>query len=830
MKEQFYINGVLMDQASGKSASLVYQSPFFTDIDAIVSNRTNSVDFPATENNLAAIQQAQLSAGTSKFAYRKHSALYFRDGVQIFSGFGTLLSITPAHIKFSFVWGNVNAFKKLLDIRLRDLQTDADYIAWNDSAILQSDYYPTNVVYRKSGYHGTQYKSVGHTHPMLKVSDILTRLQSQSGVTFSGTNVFSNLAIPLLHRNADDKAKAAQGINLIAGKISNTQTHYQHKWMFGCDTGSGDRDMRNQFIAGGNCFDVTDYNKIRIVLKADSRFKTYRTAPASIPVIVRGINLYATDANGNIDALIQQLSMLWNDLTPDGTRVQYSVGEDIVFDIDLNWQSGGSSGKYNYIQLVPMILGTAYDCSVYDVDMDIDIVCDYDKEQQVVFGGIYPLYANLPDWTASQLLKNLMKICGVFAVCPDANTIRFLSIDSLYANRSSALDWTDKLMLTEAVKPSEITPTFGSYAQRNICKWAVDKTNLQTFDGSLTVDNETLVAEKDLFSLDFAGTDYQVSGDNELLRIDCYSVNPNGDEEAEVFTEVTPRIFEVAGRLAYFSGLDFTNIATGAYRTYQQTIAQPRVLKVSVLTDVLDLKDLDMSVPVFSFALGHYYAINKLTTKDAYTAEAELLQLGSLDASGQDYDAFNNLQVLRNEDGNYYASISSLSGAALNNLIADNNYRVVLLRHGYARRGKSFQYIDSRGVLIWSHTHRTNQYRYDRKGLQWRIIGYDILYQGKQGVHSQQVRTGYYDGSTLVCRLKETIALPPMRTQQKHFVTRDGHIRNRACDGLNELFIALYRKEKNKWVRVSNIVQVRGRNTAKTKIWEFEESNIVFEA
>lgn len=834
MKEQFYINGILMDQASGKSASLVYQSPFFTDIDSIVSNRTNSVDFPTTENNLQAIQLAQLSAGTSKFAYRKHTALYFRDGVQIFSGFGTLLSITPTVIKFSFTWGNVNAFKKLLDIKLRDLQTDVDYVNWNDTAIVNDAHYPTNVLYQKRGYNGTLYKTVGHTHPVLKVSDILTRLSSASGVTFVGSNAFSKLAIPILFRKADEKAKAAQGINLISGDKEMSVMAYRNKWTFGCDTGAGDRDIKEQYDDTGNCFDVTDYNKIRIVLKGGTKFKTYRTAPSHIPTTVRGINVYATDENGNIGALIQQLRMDWNDLTADKSRVQYSVSEDKTYDIDLNWQSGGNTGKYNYIQLVPMILGNAYTCSVYDVDIDIDIICDYDQDQELLYPSIYPLYSNLPDWTASQLLKNLMKIAGVFAVCPDSETIKFVSIDALYNNRNIALDWTDKLMLTEGSKPEEISPTFGQYAQNNICKWAEDTTNLMTFNGALVVENETLEAEKDLFSLDFAGSDYSVTGDTESLRINCYAVNPNGDEPAEMFSEITPHIFEMTGRYARFSALDFKNISDGAYRTYQQTIRQPRVLKARVQTDVLDLKDLDLSVPVYSFALGHYYAINKLTTKDGYVADVELLQLGSLDTSSAEEptseNTDNNLQVLRDELGNYYASIPSLTGVALNNIIADDNYRVVLLRYGYARRGKTFQYYDSRHDLIWSHAHRNRFYKNDRKGLQWRIIGYDILYEGHQGAHSQQVKTGYYNGSTLVFRLKESISLPPLRTDQKWFVTRDGHIRERSCDGQNDLYVALYHKESGKWVRVSNIVQVRGRNSDRTMIWEFEESNIIFSA
>ena len=123
MTEQIYINDVLMDRTDGKAVSLVFQSQLFTDIDSIVSNRTNAVEFPATKKNLSAVGNPQMAGSKSEFAYRKHRAVYLRDGVQIFSGFGTLLSVSGTSIKFSFTWGNVSVFKKLLDYKLREIRT-----------------------------------------------------------------------------------------------------------------------------------------------------------------------------------------------------------------------------------------------------------------------------------------------------------------------------------------------------------------------------------------------------------------------------------------------------------------------------------------------------------------------------------------------------------------------------------------------------------------------------------------------------------------------------------------------------------------------------------
>lgn len=850
--EQIYINGILMEQDGSKTASLVFQSPFFTDIDAIVSNRTNSVDFPATDNNLRAIDNAHLSGSASKFAYRKHRVLYYRNGVQIFSGYATLLSITDTQIKFTFTWGNVNAFKKLLDLKLRDLQTDADYVDWTDAAISSDQHYPTNIVYKTSGYHGTQYVTVGHTHPVLRVSDILARLSAASGVSFVGSSVFDNLAVPILYRNADEYSKTAQGIHLSHNALINLAANqWQHKYVLDCL--AADQDLKGQYLGNG-VFDVSEYESIRIILKSGSHFRTYHANQSTITPIITGLGVIATDESGANTKLITTIPMNYVRL---GDYNTFSVSEDVQKDIDLSWLSSGESGKYNYIQLCVFWYGNAYvsSAAVSGISMDVSIVCGIQEEAQVLFGSKYPLFLNLPDWDASQFLKNLMKLKAVFAHCPDGNTIEFKTIASLYNNRGIALDWTDKLILTNGTDPAEQTPTFGSFAQRNRCDYAEDDTNTQTFNGELIVDNDTLDAESDLIKLDFAGTQYRMSDDSEVLEIHCYSVNPDGDStEIEEFKEVTPRIVELNSRMASFRNLDWKNLVKSAYYTYQQTIASPKVIKASVLVDALDLQDVDLSIPIYTYALGHYYAINKLTTKDGDVADVELLQLGKLadviDTPTSE-EVTSNLVVERNTDGTYYLNIPSLSGTALQDIISSPDYHIVLMRYGYARRGKWFRYADNTGGYLWSHTSRKtsrtvfnyidehgkpaqggcSSYKIVRKGRRYRIIGETALRKGAEPSSSQQVASHYYDGATLVFELKQTIVLPKMRPVHSNgrsaVITRDGRISNKSTTGLTEIFAVLMHKEGNTWKQASNIVQLRGTNADKTQLWEFETSNFV---
>ena len=306
--------------------------------------------------------------------------------------------------------------------------------------------------------------------------------------------------------------------------------------------------------------------------------------------------------------------------------------------------------------------------------------------------------------------------------------------------------------------------------------------------------------------------------------------------------------------MASFRNLDWKNLVKSAYYTYQQTIASPKIIKASVLVDALDLQDVDLSIPIYTYALGHYYAINKLTTKDGNVADVELLQLGKLadviDTPTSE-EVTSNLVVERNTDGTYYLNIPSLSGTALQDIINSPDYHIVLMRYGYARRGKWFRYADNTGGYLWSHTSRKtsrtvfnyidehgkpaqggcSSYKIVRKGRRYRIIGETALRKGSEPSSSQQVVSHYYDGATLVFELKQTIVLPKMRPVHSNgrsaVVTRDGRISNKSTTGLTEIFAVLMHKEGNTWKQVSNIVQLRGTNADKTQLWEFETSNFV---
>lgn len=805
MTEQIYINGILMDQEGGKPTSLVYQSPIFTDIDNIVSNRTNSVSFPVTRNNLNAIDNCQMTSGSSKFAYRRHTVKYYRDGVQIFSGYGTLMSVTQTQIKFTFTWGNVAAFKKLLDYKLRKIKGPVGQeeisIPWRDNAVNTPNF-------------AMNLDTGGYPHPVMKVSTLLAGIELTTGVTIENKELLSDYRIPVTGKQADDNAKRNQGAMTGSDIFAKT-------WGMMCHflTSAPANDVRGMYIGNG-MYDIEPYETLQIIVPASFRYScTKHTGVSSQQVAV-----FAVDEDGNHP---KQLAYVQMHKTESGARFVYTTGSDAFGKetiLNLN------VSEYTHLMIKVREFGSAIE-SATTMEGNLILIPDYDKEQELIYGGVYPMIRNLPDWTLSQLLKNLMKMEGLFATCPDESTIRLVSIDDLYTQRENAVDITDALMLGSSDSLTK-EYSFGSYSQKNIFKYAEDGTVKTDASGYISIDDDNLGAESELLSLDFAASD----DNGKTVSLPLYTKNEDGGYD---YADVTPRILKVKSvegsrEKLTFRGLEWPRLIADRYSGFSDVIRNAKVIKASMRISTVQLANLDLMTPVFSYSLGHYYAILSLTTKENGIADVELLQLQ--DRSDEDTGE-PQLTVIKNSDGNYVATLANKTTAQINTIRNSKDYRVCLIRHGYARRGKYFKYTNKYGEKTNSKTSRKagfdkvlqcagyKQVRKEEGGGTpcWRIIGYEQLKTGRLSDNSQV--NGFYGGATLVFRLLDPISLPPMRRKKKA-VTKSGRLTNRAKDGLSELSIALFRRnESGKWEMISNVCPIRSRTASKTGYWEYNPSN-----
>lgn len=600
MREEIYINGQRMEREADKAISLVYQSPYFTDIDFVVSNRTTSVDFPRTRNNERAIQMAGLPQGTSLYAYNIHNVVYYRDGVQLFSGKATLLSLSATSQKWSFTWGNTKAFETMLDARLRDLQTESadDYVPYDLLSPMNAPYYyPTgwntsNVWCDKGAGKGMQ--------PMLPVADIIRRIQSKYGVSFTfpnNTQPFDKYVIPLVSNVGDSVSAKMQGVRLLT--FFTTTVEYNgggYRYVSGVGYNFGALDGAEGIVS------LDGLERVGVSIPAGFQVNMPIELRGATTAFVRVCNI---KEDGGYEVIATVPTKQATGLTTD--MYTYTVEQDYELMLDATQyraiaivigQSSRGRGALDQIYI-----RTAADISIYDPDYE---------QTNFGSGAIYPLWRNLPDWTISDLIKNLMHLEGLYAYSTEKDKIVFVDIADLDSNRTKARDWSDKVM----GEPTEMATTFNNLAQRNWLRWADDDTVIGDYDAYMPTESNVLALDNDLITLDFAPSDN---------RIAVWRQDDEGGYDRE---DVEPRIMIKAGDTISFNALKGQNVIDTQYKTYASIIRHPKTIKASFNLTTIDLLQYDPSVPIYVKQWGHYYAVIKLTTKDNGKADAELLQLG----------------------------------------------------------------------------------------------------------------------------------------------------------------------------------------------------------
>lgn len=697
-REQIYIDGVLMEQAGDKAASLVFSSPFFTEIDNITANRSNSVDFPATPANLRALGLSHLDRSGSKYAGQKHAVQYYLDGVQIFSGTAVLQGITPTALKFSFTWGNTDAFKALLDIRLRDLQTNdaGDYVTYTQGGMQTAGRSLDNIDTGRAAM----------PLPFMTAVEILTRLGTQAGVTID-TTPFAGLALPLQTRTANAEAIAAQGYILRRGqtyRAITTNSIQQTLRLYGIKYNSLTYDSDLQGIADGELLDIDGIDKLRITVDKGTEYVMRMSLSDYNNSVIRslsGVSLWACDEDGESCKRIAFLTgCTVTSYTGGGDYFQRVTYErKVKVDVDVS--------QYSYLRIGVGQAGTLGDYAqgYYLNAGRIAIATNPDTDTEVVVGGKLPLWLNLPDWTGGQLLKNLMKMQGLFPVCPNGAAIDFISVAELYTNRPDALDWTARLDW-EGGQPDERTSALQGYAQHNHFRYTPDESVAGDYDGVLEIYDSTLESDGDLVTLDFAATD---GGDRP--RIPAWELDDSSQWQF-IGGNYGQRILRLNDGAYTFKGLSWPELLNAYYRDYAVIVAQPRVVKARVVVDAAELATLDLTRPVYSYGAGRYFALTKLTTNGDGTATADLLRLSALNESQSNIgfptaaEPSEALAVMLDDGGDWVTVLTDLTDAQNAVIAADGAYRIVLERWGFARRGEYYKYINKYGQEQTTHSCR----------------------------------------------------------------------------------------------------------------------------
>ena len=622
--EQLYIDGELVDLDEDTKITLNIKSNLFTDLSKIVSNNSYTIKLPKTVRNQRIIEHADLPACDTDYPREYHEARYFRNGIEIIPDGKAVLMSCSDTLDVALTWGNVSLMESITDgdKTLNDLKNESlsgFFTIWKREISSYDDSSDFIVADMDMGIRN--YDEKNYVHPSVRVPWILERITADSEVSFSWPStvkaeLIDRLLVPMTTK---------------IGERENTFSivRLSMKYRNGQIEGMGDYYVHAAITAqaGNSYMETTEpsddiywcvkmlYDNIKLRITGDVSFYFSSDTPRNPRII--GYTL--TDGSpmevfsANAASLEKTLGDNWYvTFDFDDESSVLKVGDVIYFAFDdIGYVIDNPTEGY----------GTWNMGLYYSIE-------EASPEEAGVSNGIFPIIPNLPDIKWIDFLKAIMSMCGLFAVADgESNTIRFVTADSIIANKSRAVDWTKKVVATyQENKPNEITYTLDGFARYNYYRYKEDDTVKGNYDAFLRVENATLDEDTDAVTLPFAGTDTR----NRKAYIPAYNYD-NSEEGVGELESVEPRILfetnEGGKAKATFRELWWSELIGKYYESYQTLIRRPVVIREKIEISDVELREIDVTVPVYLAQYGRYYAIISIKAEDTGICECELLQL-----------------------------------------------------------------------------------------------------------------------------------------------------------------------------------------------------------
>ena len=605
-RDELYINNTKAD-LNKTDITLSYKSNLLTDISKIISNRSYTIRLPKTAKNLALIECAHLPSSTSRYPYLKHKGTLLRNGIEMIKNANVVLLETGETIEVALTWGNVTNFagvvndgKKLTDITHGTVE-GVDWVVWSNKGS-NSAQFPLIDYGFNSDDPNVWY------HPVVTVKWILDKIQEQSGVTFNFPSdkltVINKMIIPLLTRNDSEELYSKYPINLVGTGIGRDNRVVNY---FGLNINFNGDDTQRKY---GETVDYQQQN---------STVKAYRISYDSDKSHIKGtVMTVFRSTTISIDYLTVEL---WIDRTSIATfrPISYQVNNNlwtVGFNIDCTFNM--STGQ---IISLGLLSGRGYFSSASDAGSNTNLNLTLSARGEISFGEKFPLVPNLPDIKQIDFIKAVSSMVGLFALPDGENGIKFIPFDNLSANKSKAVDWTNRVIMAyNSVTPRNLQYTLDNIAQNNWFRYKEDDNVMGNYDGNIQVDDATIEYERDAITLPFSAC----STKGGVAYIPLYSYNEEGELE---YNKTNPRILLLDGTKGIFKGLEWTTLIANNYQTYKGLINNAKVVTEYIRLNSIELRDLEMDIPVYLAQYGCYLAIIEITTKENNICECKLLKL-----------------------------------------------------------------------------------------------------------------------------------------------------------------------------------------------------------
>lgn len=262
------------------------------------------------------------------------------------------------------------------------------------------------------------------------------------------------------------------------------------------------------------------------------------------------------------------------------------------------------------------------------------------QSDEVPYGGNFPIGKNLPDIKVTDFLKC---ICILTSTFPSqrfiGGTLTFADIVNLWETKAQAVDWTKKLIPSEASNhPRQTDFSVEDYCQHNIYKWKEDDTVYQQHDADMTIDNKTLEYTQDVCTLPFAATDGNRIPIYEWEESTIYFGNSVNHTEwttqtATKYKACKDRIVNLtkndAGYAELAFNIDLQDIFDNKLEKLRKTVANPHHIVERFNLSDLEILNFDETKPVYLAQYGAYFAVLEIKTTNSGYCEVTMIELNN---------------------------------------------------------------------------------------------------------------------------------------------------------------------------------------------------------
>jgi hypothetical protein len=658
---ELFINGQLIDSLETEIA-LTLSSFKLNSLGTRKGSYSNVFELPKTNANKLLFQNCEIVTSLTNIPYQSNDCEIFVDGIKIVSG-TAIIRETKDNYKLFISAGNSDFFKAIGSLKLKDIDLTefehiyniqnvaerretrdgfvypnidygffefADLTEWNEGTILnRQQYFQPSMWIRtiiEKAFISLNYNLTG---------DLLDSIVYQSGVVLCKGAVSeesSNLAKYRFNINFGQLSNTNALLNfpdritdvsiLYADNATVGQFVYTPKQSSNEDFGfvislTGKvitNNPRNQTNGEVN-LDLFIYDEdgtllltLTNVVKFENRFfgvfNTYR-APDS-GVLERPISFIYPQTRDDLTAFAA-LRNATNDLTT----------------LRFGWGVRVDRGNLSTI-------------SFENLEFSIDQITKAGR-----FAGtnitVRPSNVLPQNETVGDLLITIANLEGViFQVNEDTRDVRTSRIDRLINARGNALDWSNKLDLTDE---PEIIYTLDDFAQSNIYKFIEDDKDRflppLTGQGFINVQNSNLQSEKILFESKFASVPVFPAFNGELnmgrvftgekYTFDGFDYILNQPFKIEDFKPRITVLSESESLLDVSVGLptdinfnvnpllvDFERAINDNYNLVRSVLVNTKVIKALFLLDLEDIVDLDFTRPIYIDYFGEYFYIESI--------------------------------------------------------------------------------------------------------------------------------------------------------------------------------------------------------------------------